>query len=367
MNIFTDKRIVLTLDAGGTNFVFSAMKAGEDIIDPITLPSNGDNLEKSLANLVEGFSKVNEKLSEPAVAISFAFPGPADYPNGIIGDLVNLPGYRGGVALGAFLEEKFELPVYINNDGDLYAYGEALGGILPEVNGKLEKAGSPKRYKNIVGLTLGTGFGGGIVSDDRLYLGDNAMAAEVYAFRNKLNTKWCAEDGVSIRAVKYFYSEHSGQNSDNLSPKDIFDIAKGDKEGDAKAASKAFASVGEIIGDVVAHLATTLDGLVVIGGGLAGASELIFPAMLEEINSDLLLPDGEPMERLVQNVVNLDTEEGMNALINQKTIEVKVPGSEKTVKYNPEAYLGVGISRIGASKAIALGAYAYALSVLDEA
>jgi glucokinase len=98
MNIFEDKRIVLTLDAGGTNFVFSAMRAGEDIVDPITLPSSGDNLEKSLANLVEGFTKVEEKLSEAPVAISFAFPGPADYPNGIIGDLVNLPGYRGGVA-----------------------------------------------------------------------------------------------------------------------------------------------------------------------------------------------------------------------------------------------------------------------------
>jgi glucokinase len=257
------------------------------------------------------------------------------------------------------------LPVYINNDGDLYAYGEALGGILPEVNGKLAESGSPKRYKNLIGLTLGTGFGGGIVSYDRLYLGDNAMAAEVYAFRNKLNPEWFAEDGVSIRAVKYFYSEFSGQNSDDLSPKDIFDIAKGNKDGNAEAASKAFASVGEIIGDVVAHLITTLDGIVVIGGGLAGASELIFPAMLKEINSDFLLPDGEPMERLVQKVVNLDNEEGMNAIINQKTIDVKVPGSEKTVKYNPEALLGVGVSRIGASKAIALGAYAYALSALD--
>ena len=68
------------------------------------------------------------------VAISFAFPGPADYPNGIIGGyLPNFPSFREGVALGPFLQEKFGVPVFINNDGDLFAYGEALGGTLPEV------------------------------------------------------------------------------------------------------------------------------------------------------------------------------------------------------------------------------------------
>jgi glucokinase len=65
------------------------------------------------------------------VAISFAFPGPSDYPRGIIGDLGNLPCFRGGVALGPMLEDTFEIPVFINNDGDLFAYGEAIGGFLP--------------------------------------------------------------------------------------------------------------------------------------------------------------------------------------------------------------------------------------------
>ena len=103
------------------------------------------------------------------------FPGPADYPNGIIGDLGNLPGFRGGVALGPMLEEKFGIPVFINNDGDLFVYGEAIAGFLPYVNGLLEKAGSPKRYKNLFGVTLGTGFGGGIVRDGELFIGDNSM------------------------------------------------------------------------------------------------------------------------------------------------------------------------------------------------
>ena len=80
-----DKRIVITLDAGGTNFVFGAMQGNRPIVDPITLPSQSDNLDRCLGAMVEGFERVMAQLDEKPVAISFAFPGPADYRNGIIG------------------------------------------------------------------------------------------------------------------------------------------------------------------------------------------------------------------------------------------------------------------------------------------
>ena len=57
------------------------------------------------------------------------------------------------------------MPVFINNDGDLFAYGEALGGTLREINAKLEASGSPKRYRNLVGFTLGTGFGSAFIEN----------------------------------------------------------------------------------------------------------------------------------------------------------------------------------------------------------
>ena len=135
-----DPRIVMTLDAGGTNFRFSAVGAGKAVTETVAMPSNGDNLDRCLANIVEGFSRVKAQCPAAPVAISFAFPAPADYPLGIIGDLYNLPGFRGGVALGPMLEEKFGIPVFINNDGDLFVYGEAIAGFLPHVNGLLEQA-----------------------------------------------------------------------------------------------------------------------------------------------------------------------------------------------------------------------------------
>ena len=150
-HIRQDKRIVMTLDAGGTNFVFSAMQGGKEVIDPIRLPSNADDLDRCLKTVTRGFDEARAQcraLGQP-VAISFAFPGPADYLNGIIGDLANLPAFRGGIALGPMLEDHFGIPVFINNDGDLFAYGEAIGGLLPKINEMLEEAGSPKRYQNL--------------------------------------------------------------------------------------------------------------------------------------------------------------------------------------------------------------------------
>ena len=170
-----DNRVVITLDAGGTNLVFGAMQANKFIVEPITMPSNADDLDKCLATMVEGFQAVIDKLEAKPVAISFAFPGPADYPNGIIGGyLPNFPSFREGVALGPFLEYKFGIPVFINNDGDLFAYGEALGGALPEVNARLEELGCPKKYKNLIGYTFGTGLGIGVVVNGRLNRGDNS-------------------------------------------------------------------------------------------------------------------------------------------------------------------------------------------------
>src|ERR1035437_9818177 len=179
MRYIHEDRIVMTLDAGGTNFVFCAMRAESEIIEPIRIAAAAETLEDVLSNIVSGFEQVISHLTEKPVAISFAFPGPADYKNGIIGDLQNLPTFRGGVALGPMLEETFGIPIFINNDGDLFAYGEAIAGLLPEINKELEEFGNPRRFKNLFGITLGTGFGGGLVVDNQLVSGDNGSGASI--------------------------------------------------------------------------------------------------------------------------------------------------------------------------------------------
>lgn len=361
-----DKRVVITLDAGGTNFVFGAMMGNEPIIPPLTLPSNASNLDACMASLVAGFEQVIGSLREKPVAISFAFPGPADYPNGIIGGyLPNFPSFRDGVALKPFLEERFGIPVFINNDGDLYAYGEALGGMLPQINQRLKQAGSEKQFRNLIGYTLGTGFGIGIVVDGRLNLGDNSCV-ETFCLRNKRNPDIILEDGVSIRAVKRVYGELTGCADHGLEPKDICRIASGEREGDRMAAIRSFEEMGQIAGDAIATTAQLIDGLVVLGGGLTGAHPFFMPALLREMRGKINTFAGETLDRVQMRVYDLDDARQFEQFARGEQRKIKVYGSDKTVNYDPCKRIGVAISSIGASRAIALGAYAFALNKIDN-
>ena len=359
-----DKRIVMTLDAGGTNFVFSAMQANEEIISPVHLPSHADDLALCLETIESGFRRIKDSLPESPVAISFAFPGPADYANGIIGDLPNLKAFRGGVALGPFLQDKFGIPVFINNDGNLFAYGEAIGGILPEINRMLAQAGSTKHYKNLLGITMGTGFGAGVVTDGKLHLGDNGSGGDIWVFRHKKHRNCITEEGVGVSAVKRMYAEFSGDKSD-YSPKEIYDIADGIKTGNQQAALKTFAEMGEEAGDTIAHAVTIVDGLVVIGGGLTGASRFFMPALMNELNGTIGKLTGETFPRLQMKAFNLDDAEDRIAFIEGSSTQVAIPGTTRKVNYNSDKRIGIAVSKLGASKAIALGAYAFALHELD--
>lgn len=366
-----DSRIVLILDAGGTNFVFSAMRGEVEITKKITLPANADNLERCLQNLVSGFQQVKDALGgqEPA-AISFAFPGPADYPNGIISaDLPNFPAFKGpegGFPLADYLFEQFQLPVFLNNDGDLFAYGEALFGILPEVNRKLAAAGSVKRFNNLLGVTFGTGFGAGIVINNQLVIGDNSCGAEIFPSRNLQMPDCFVEESVSIRGVKRMYAEISGQDAASLSPKDIFEIAEGRLAGDQFAAKEAWARFGTIAGDSIANIISMIDGLIVLGGGLADAHKYFLSALLQQLNGTIQKADGTTIPRIPQKVYDLDNDASFARFALGDTHELKVPGTNRSVIYDKERRIGIAISSIGANIAIMRGAYAFALDRLDE-
>ncbi len=303
-------------------------------------------------------------MDEKPVAISFAFPGPANYPAGIIDKTVNMPAFPGGVALGPMLEETFDLPVFINNDGDLFAYGEAMGGLLPEINKKLQDKNIPKRYKNLLGVTIGTGFGGGIVINNQLVTGDNSASGEIWATRNFLEPELIAEEGASIRAVQHFYKQDDPETEDLLSPKEIYDIACGDVEGNQKAAENAFEKVGKVLAESLAHAVTLIDGIMVIGGGISGAHQLFLPTVIEHLNGVILGRNGKKYSRLLSTVYNLEDPKSADNFYSFKRKKVTVPFSEKKVSYVSEKRLAVGLTRLGTSKATALGAYAFALSNL---
>ena len=362
----TDPRAVFTLDAGGTTFAFSAIRGGEVVAESPVQAARGDDLGACLAQIAEGFEGLRAVAGPPA-ALSFAFPGPADYPAGVILRLWNMPAFREPVPLGPILEGRFGVPVYLNNDGDLFTLGEALGGLLPRVNAWLEAAGNPRRYRTLLGLTLGTGLGAGLTRDGRMLLGDNAAGLEIWSLRHPLAPGIYAEEGTSIRAVRRVYGELAGLDAAAVpEPKGIWEVAEGRRPGESTAAREAFRRVGQVAGEVAAAAIGFGDGLLVLGGGLTGAANLILPALLAELNGTLRRFDGTEVQRLESKAFDLEDPVQRAAFLEDATRSIGVPGTGRQVSFQAEKRVGVGLSVLGTARATALGAWAFALESLDR-
>jgi glucokinase len=75
---------------------------------------------------------------------------------------------------------------------------------------------------------------------------------------------------------------------------------------------------------------------------------------------------GKPLERMEVVAYNLEDETGVSSFLNSSSVEIPVPFTSKTVFFDPNKKIGVGISRLGTSRAVSIGAYAFALASLDK-
>ncbi|MBX2966589.1 MAG: ROK family protein [Cyclobacteriaceae bacterium] len=357
---------VLTLDAGGTNLVFSAFRNFKEIIEPITLPANAHDYDKCIGAIISGFEQVAEKVGTYEV-ISFAFPGPADYDLGIIGNLPNFNAFRKPVPLGPILKHHFNVPVLINNDGNLFALGVARAGFLPALNQRLRDAGSSKQFQNLVGITLGTGFGCGIVANGELVRGDNSCGAEIHNTLNATNPNWNAEESISTRAIQRVYAEYANIPFDaQLMPRDIYEIATGRGAGNVQAAQESFLQFGKALGASIVNVLTLIDGVVVIGGGLSKNWDVFAPAMFNEVNRQIEDFKGTAHSRLSFKVYNLEDPTVFDEFAKGNPESIVVPRSGETIQYDSMQRTGIALCNIDSSFATSLGAYALALEKLQN-
>ena len=266
-------------------------------------------------------------------------------------------------ALYDLFAEEFE--VLVITEDELGELPSQKGGVLPEINRRLSETGSAKQYRNLIGYTFGTGFGIGCVIDGKLNRGDNSCV-ETFCLPHSLKPGIIVEDGVAVRAVKRVYAERSGIDDPDLTPKDIFDIAEGKRPGNADAARASFEEMGTVAGEAMALAAQLIDGLVVIGGGITASAKYILPSLLKAMRGTVRTLSGDVIGKLQMQVYNLDDPAEFEAFARGEAREIRIHGTEKTVTYDPQKRIGVTISKIGASKAISIGAYDFALDQLDR-
>jgi glucokinase len=115
---------------------------------------------------------------------------------------------------------------------------------------------------------------------------------------------------------------------------------------------------------VLGQSLTLIDGLAVIGGGLSAAHAHFLPAVLAELNGHFRAPDGSRRARLGAVAFNLEDPAELDRFVAGDRSVLTVPGSGRTLAYDRSPRVGVGLSVLGTSQAIAIGAYRVAMQAL---
>lgn len=249
--------MILGIDLGGTNIRIGQIEGagcseGGELIAKISEPSPSQmTLEESLEYL-----KIHiRKMMTPAVeSIGIGVPSVVDVTTGVVYNVTNIPSWK-EVPLKAVLEKEFCVPVYINNDANCFALGE-------------KEFGLGKAYRDIVGITLGTGVGAGLIINNTLYGGRNTGAGEVASlpYLDANLERYCSSE--------FFIYKHD--TTGKLA-------AEKARAGEAEAL-KMWDEFGGHIGNLVQATLFTFDPeLIIFGGGIAGAYPLFERAMHEKM------------------------------------------------------------------------------------
>ena len=272
-----DKKVI-GIDFGGTKIKFAVVAEdgkihGEEILLPTESNRPAQEIAATMKNGIKkaAFSaglKINDLHG-----IGIGSPGPLDLKNGIILDTPNLPTMR-NFPLKKEISNHFKLPVELNNDGNCFVLGEAFFG-------------AGKNAAIVCGVTLGTGFGCGIVFDKNIYSGATGTAAEVwrcpYAESN-------FEEYGSGRTLIRFYEQKSKKI---LIAKEIFQLAQKNNQ----PAIETFIEFGKNLGKILAIMVNLLDpDVFVVGGSISNAWELFETPLLKNLYQNI---NDEPRRHLL--------------------------------------------------------------------
>jgi glucokinase len=211
-------------------------------------------------------------LTKNVTAIGIGVPAVVDPIHGIVYDVQNIPAWK-EIHLKSILEKEFKLPVHINNDANCFALGEFTYG-------------KAQQYNNVIGLSLGTGIGMGIIINKALYNGVLCGAGEIGMLPYK--------DSIIENYASSFYFSHN-YNSTAKS------MAQDAKKEDL-IALKAFKEYGEHLGEAIkCILYLYAPDALILGGSISKAYPYFKDSMFEKLKS---FAYHKQIENLVIEVTN---------------------------------------------------------------
>jgi len=279
------KKFIIGIDVGGTSIKFGLVKNNK-IYHEFSLPTFAfENPKKVLSQVQLGISQFLKQVSSNQIeGIGIGFPGKVDAEKGIVTSAPNFNNWKNVQVSKKLL--KFGYPVFIDNDANCAALGELFFG-------------RGRKIKSFVMVTLGTGVGGGLILNGKLFRGESGGAGEIGHITIDYSGPYCkcgkrgcieayaGNNYIKQRTIQKLHEypdslilqlvEH---NLENIEPKIINEAAK---KGD-ELAIKILRETGYYIGIGLANIANILDVKhFIIGGGVSNAGPVLLKAIENSI------------------------------------------------------------------------------------
>ena len=258
-----DNRTVIGVDLGGTK-VHAARISKRRILKSSRQLISSQGSEQVV--LQEVINTIEAVFSDDVAGIGVGVPSVVDVEKGIVYDVQNIPSWK-EIHLKEILEERFQVPVYINNDANCFAIGEKYFG-------------KGQSSENLIGLIVGTGMAGGIIINGQLYNGNNCGAGEfgMMPYLEHYYEYYCSGQ---------FFTRKYGITGEVLHARAL----KGDKE-----ALQIFDEFGAHLGNALLAILYALDiQLIILGGSVSKAYAFYQDALWKRLQTFVF---GHTLERL---------------------------------------------------------------------
>ncbi len=247
------KTKVIGIDLGATN-IRGAVVMENTVSHIVSARIHSDGSVEEVLNDI--YRVIDVLMDDSVKAIGIGVPSVVDITEGIVYDVQYIPSWK-EVPLKKWMEEKYKVAVFVNNDANCFAVGE-------------RHFGKGKQIDSMIGLTLGTGLGAGIIINGKLYAGFNCGAGEfgLIDYKNKI--------------LEYYSSGSFFKNAYQLDGEKVFENAK---KGDARAL-ELYSELGTHIGNAIKTAMYAYDPqLIVLGGSVRRAYDFFQKKMWEEIKT----------------------------------------------------------------------------------
>ncbi|MBA8777883.1 ROK family glucokinase [Staphylococcus schleiferi subsp. coagulans] len=297
------KHLILAADIGGTTcklgiFNDNLEQLSKWSIETDTSDPTGRVLLRQIYDaFVNQMDKYNFEMND-VLGLGIGVPGPVMFKSGIVNGAVNL-NWPGRVNVSEIMQEWVSFPVYVDNDANVAALGE-------------KHSGAGKDADDVVAITLGTGLGGGIISNGEIVHGHNGSGAELghirvdhdQRFQCNCGKSGCIETVASatgvVNLVNFYYPKLTFKSSilqlikDNkVTAKAVFDAAK--------AGDQFCIFITERVAQYIAYLAsiisvTTNPKYIILGGGMSDAGDILIENIKTEYHHLAFTPSQEGTE-----------------------------------------------------------------------